>query len=190
MKAIQFRFDEQKAVAAATWFIQRAKGEMNYLALMKLLYLADREALVRFGHPITGDRVVAMKNGPVLSRIFDFVSQKKQNLPKSLWHSFIPRPMPFVFTVKLEKGAQIEALSKGEIALLDEIFSKFCGMTEWDLVEFTHQLPEWKKPKGKSAPISFEEVLKAAGASAKDIAAIAENAAVDTYLDNALAKVS
>ncbi len=73
---------------------------MNYLALMKLLCLVDREALIRFGRPVTGDPVVAMKHGPVLSRVYDLVSRKKQELAESEWHKFIPRPNAFVYTVR------------------------------------------------------------------------------------------
>jgi uncharacterized phage-associated protein len=74
---VRFTFNERKAIQAAGRLIQLAGGEMNYLALMKLLYLVDREALFHLGRPITGDKVVAMKHGPVLSRIFDLVSKKK-----------------------------------------------------------------------------------------------------------------
>src|SRR2546425_12624302 len=95
VKPIKFKFNERKAVQAAARLIAQSGGEMNYLALMKLLYLIDREALIRFGRPITGDKVVAMKHGPVLSRIYDLVSQKNQGAPESDWHKFIPRPDPY-----------------------------------------------------------------------------------------------
>jgi hypothetical protein len=100
MKAINFKFDERKAAQVAGRLISQGGGEMNYMALLKLLYLIDREALLRWGKTITGDKIVAMKHGPVLSRIFDLISQKKQGLPKSTWHNLIPRPSPYVYTVR------------------------------------------------------------------------------------------
>lgn len=39
----------------ASLFLEMAGGEMDYRKLMTLLYLADREALLRWGRPITGD---------------------------------------------------------------------------------------------------------------------------------------
>jgi len=42
---------------------------MKYLGLLKLLYLADRDALKEIERPITGDRYFSLKNGPVLSRV-------------------------------------------------------------------------------------------------------------------------
>ncbi len=47
---------------------------MSYMKLIKLLYLADREALARWGRPITTDTYVAMKHGPVLSYILNLIT--------------------------------------------------------------------------------------------------------------------
>ena len=162
---------------------------MNYLALMKLLYLADREALLRFGRPITGDRVVAMKHGPVLSRVYDLVSQKKQEAPGSEWHKFIPRPNAYVFTVRFSGVPDTGELSEAELALLDEIYAKFRGWDEWRLVAYTHALPEWSDPKGSSVTIPFEAILRGAKVPKKEIEAVAEDAAADLYMDSVLEQV-
>jgi uncharacterized phage-associated protein len=187
-KPIKFVFKEKKAVQTAAWLIAKSGGEINYLALMKLLYLIDREALLRFGQPITGDNVVAMKHGPVLSRIYDRVSHKKQSLPESYWHKFIPRPGPYRYTVKFSAAPATSALSEGELALIAKVFAKHSGKDEWELVEFTHNLPEWEDPKDTSLPIAFEDILKAGGASKETIAAIANEAEEDLLLSNLIAR--
>jgi len=46
---------------------------IDYLRLLKLLHIADREWLAETGESITGDRAYAMKYGPVLSSIYDLV---------------------------------------------------------------------------------------------------------------------
>jgi len=162
---------------------------MNYLALMKLLYLIDREALLRFGRPITGDKVVAMKHGPVLSRIYDLVSRKKQDLPPSDWHEFIPRPSAYVCTVKFAGVPDVTLLSEAEIALIDEVFAAHRGKSEWDLVEHTHQLPEWSDPGKTPATIPFEAILRAGKKSNAQIVAIAREASADRRMDQILAAV-
>ena len=189
VKSIKFKFNEQKAVQAAARLIQHSGGEMNYLALMKLLYLADREALLRFGRPITGDRLVAMKHGPVLSRVYDLVSQKKQEAPESEWHQFIPRPNAYVFTVRFSGVPDTGELSAAELALIDEVYARFRGWDEWRLVDHTHKLPEWRHPKGTPVTIPFEDILRGAGVSKRDIEAVAENAEADRCMDSALEKV-
>jgi uncharacterized phage-associated protein len=66
-------FNEAKATQAAARLLKLRGGSMSYIKLMKLLYLADREALIRWGRPITTDRYVSMDNGPVLSRIYNLI---------------------------------------------------------------------------------------------------------------------
>jgi hypothetical protein len=60
---IRFRFNAKKAAEAANRILKLSGGERNYMELVKLLCLADREALVRFESPITGDRVAALPHG-------------------------------------------------------------------------------------------------------------------------------
>jgi len=76
---IKFQFDERKATQAAAYLIQKNGGSMNYMALLKLLFLADRASLLKRGHPITGDQVFSMRHGLVLTHVLDRVSQKKQD---------------------------------------------------------------------------------------------------------------
>jgi uncharacterized phage-associated protein len=153
------------------------------------LYLVDREALLRFGRPVTGDRVVAMKHGPVLSRVYDLVSHRKQQLPTSEWHQFIPRPGRYVYTVRFSGVPETSSLSEAEVALIDEVCWRFQDKDEWELVDFAHTLPEWRDPGDTSAPIPYEDILRAAGASEEDVAAISENAAADSYMDSVIAQV-
>ena len=189
MKPIKFKFDERKAVQAAGRLMTQCGGEMNYLALIKLLYLVDPEALQRFGRPVTGDAVVAMKQGPVLSAIFDRVSQKKQTMPKSAWHNFIPRPAPYVDTVRFSGVAETGALSEAEVALIDETYARHRNLSEDDLVELTHQLSEWSDPGKSSKPIPFEAILRAGKKGEQEIKAIRHEAAADEFLDRTLAPV-
>jgi uncharacterized phage-associated protein len=187
MCTIKFKFNERRAVQAAARFVHHAGGEMNYLALMKLLYLADREALLRFGRPITGDRMVAMKHGPVLSRVYDLISKKKQQAPESDWHKFIPRPAPYVYTVTFSGVPETTELSEAELALVDEIYARFRGWSEWRLVGYTHTLPEWSDPGRTSKPIPFEAVLRAGKKGEDEIEAIRREAAADEFMDRVLA---
>ena len=57
-------FDERKAAEAAAFLLFMAGGKLPLIKLVKLLYLAERLSLQRYGEPLTGDRLVAMPNGP------------------------------------------------------------------------------------------------------------------------------
>lgn len=181
---IQFKFDERKAVQAAGRLINQSGGEMNYMALIKLLYLVDRAALLRWGKTVTGDSLVAMKCGMVLSNVFDRVSQKKQSLPNTPWHQVIPRPAPYVYTVRFSGLPDTSALSEAEVALIDETFAAHRHMDENDLVELTHQLPEWQDPGKSSQRVSYEEILAKAKKSPEEISGVAEESQADIALAN------
>ncbi|WP_409530306.1 Panacea domain-containing protein [Shinella sp.] len=53
---------------------------MGRFHALKTLYYADRAHLQRYGRPITGDRYIAMENGPVPSYAYNAV---KQQLPEA-----------------------------------------------------------------------------------------------------------
>lgn len=164
---------------------------MNYMALIKLLVLIDREALLRYGRTVTGDKMMAMKKGLVLSRVLDFVSQKKQEKPTSYWHNFIPRPGPYVYTVKYSGVSDVSALSEAEMALMGEIYAKYRDKTEWELVEVVHQLPEWKElsPEGTSIEVHFERIMQLAKKSDDEICGVAREAAIDRDMELVLSQV-
>ena len=67
-------FNERKAAQAAAYLLCKAGGSLNVLKLVKLMYLAERESLRRYGETITGDALVSMRNGPVLSATLDHIN--------------------------------------------------------------------------------------------------------------------
>jgi uncharacterized phage-associated protein len=64
----RFRFRPEKA-AEAIEVIARAKPGVTQYFVGKILYLADKAHFLDWGRPITFDRYVAMKHGPVPSAI-------------------------------------------------------------------------------------------------------------------------
>jgi len=65
---------------------------MSYLKLIKMLYFLDREALLRWGRPVTTDRYVSMANGPVVSRIYDLIREEPAPGTDPIWHHYISTP--------------------------------------------------------------------------------------------------
>ena len=54
--------------------LYRGGGSLPLIKLVKLLYLAERLSLQRYGEPITGDKLVSMPHGPVLSMTYDHIN--------------------------------------------------------------------------------------------------------------------
>ena len=67
-------FNERRTAQVAAFLLHRAGGSLPLIKLMKLMYLAERLSLQRYGEPLTGDRLVSMGHGPVLSRTYDHIN--------------------------------------------------------------------------------------------------------------------
>jgi uncharacterized phage-associated protein len=158
---VNFPLKIMKAIQAVG-VLFRADGvkRMNYMRLLKLLYLADRESYSDTGRPITGGIVVAMERGPVLEEVYDLIRGQHRSMP--LWDSFFRKKRYDL--VELAEP-DVGQLSKYEISKLQEITKKFEDMDEWELVQFTHTLPEWKQndPGKSSKTICLSDILTAVG---------------------------
>lgn len=175
-------FDVQKATQIAAYFIWKRGGQMSFLKLMRLMYLSEREFLVRYGERLTGDRMVSMKHGPVLSEIYDLFKISCQS-PE--WNDWIAGES--IFELSFKKMDQInpsdtlelfDCLSEAEKQLLDEIYSKYGNWTRWKICDLTHTkdcCPEWTDPNGSELPISLQSILIAHGKSKEDSEKIVEH---------------
>jgi uncharacterized phage-associated protein len=141
-------FNEVKATQAAARLLKNRGGRMSYMKLIKLLYLADREALGHWGRPITTDKYVFMDRGPVLSHVLDRINEGSAPNDPSFWAEHIKHSGDYC--VSLDKNPGDGKLSEAEDKVLDEIFEKFGKMTTWELVDYVHALPEWRNRNGSS----------------------------------------
>ena len=162
-------FDESKATQVAAAVIKRRGGKIHYLKLIKLLYLIDREALLRWGVPVTTDRYVSMDHGPVLSNIYKLIVEDKS---KPIWAKYISQPLGD-YEVELIDEPPTDRLSRAEEKLIEEVYGQFGYRNRWDLVDnVMHKLPEWSDPHGSSTPIHIRQILEAQGEGPEEIKAI------------------
>ena len=84
----QFEFHPEKSLAVASYLANRS-GETMY-TILKMVYLADRLHLEKYGRPITGDRFIAMAEGACPSKIYD--SMKVLRGEKN--HNYLPCTPP------------------------------------------------------------------------------------------------
>jgi len=147
---------------------------MSYLKLIKLLYLLDRTALDRWERPVTGDRYVSMKLGPVLSNVRDLIVWEQPGTAPDLWHQLIGNADNF--EVELKHRVEPDSLSQRELDLVGEIFQKFGHLDRWKLAEYTHTLPEWKDPENDNSacPLEYRDILKGLGKTPEEMTEICE----------------
>ncbi len=180
---ITFQFSERKAAQAAAFLVKRfAGGVIDRLALIKLLYYAEREFLGRYGRPIFGDRYYSLDHGPIVSRILDLIREDTSDPDNKdrYWHKYIRRgTYP---TVVLGEDPGEDDLAPVEIDTLNRVIDANKGKSAKQIEDESHQLPEYKNPNGSSLPISVEDILVALGKSSSDISRMAQDVGVRATL--------
>lgn len=157
-----FRFDSEKTLQAIGVLLAHSGSNKrdNYMRILKLLYMADRRSIGEMGRPITGDKFVAMKRGPVLTRTYNII--KEEDSESQVWAHYIAKKR---YDILLIQNPGIGKLSRYEIELLQTICEENQDLDEWAMVEKTHGFQEWKQnnPGESSKSIPLSDVLGALG---------------------------
>ncbi|MEK6752753.1 MAG: Panacea domain-containing protein [Chloroflexota bacterium] len=152
--------DTQKALEAIVYVSQKTNNLFN---VVKTLYFADKFHLENYGRLITGDRYIAMEDGPVPSGAYDLIKFVRGD--EFTYNSKIidAHPEKAIKVVRDGKETMVsplreydpDYLSESDIECLDksiELFAKMNTSKLWDIV---HQEEAYKKtPPNKTMPIS------------------------------------
>ncbi len=174
-------FSEEKVTHMASYLLLKRGGRMSYLKLLKLLYLAEREALAKWGESMSGDKFVSMPRGPVMSSTYDLIQSMGL-----IWNGFITSEANHELALKPEISEDdLDELSISEMKILDKIFEEFGAMSRWEIVDYTHDnCKEWQDPDGSSFPIKLEDILLAKGLSGEQTSLLLHQGREQTYLRN------
>jgi len=189
---MKFTFDEPKAAQAAGHLLRRHGDAMSMLLLMKLLYLSERDSLLKNGRPLTGADLYSLPFGPVPSQVYDLAKGAK--VKSASWQKMIQREGTGNDTrVVLLSDPGADRLSQFDIQVLDGIDEQFGNREPWALSFLTHDVnvcPEWKDPHGSSAPIRPEDIFRLWGVSKEEIDVLAREADSHWEFDQALARAA
>ncbi|MEH6789952.1 Panacea domain-containing protein [Parasphingorhabdus sp.] len=152
---------------------------LDVIKAIKLVYLADRESIAKFGAPILDERRSSMPHGPVNSQTYSHINGE-HDLDACGWSTFLEDCANHQLAVKAGIDEDdLDELSEADIQCLDAVWSKFGSMGKWVLRDWTHEkanVPEWEDPKGSSTPIPLERIMAMVGIdSPAEQAALVEN---------------
>ena len=170
-KGMQLPFNEVKTTQAASRFLQLAGGKLNYMVLIKLLYMLDRTTLLSWGRPVTGDEYYSMKLGPVLSETRELITEMPGD--RNYWSSYISAPNNYSVEAIKDPGA--DALSEAEEEIIQQVFTEYgrYNAKPFDLVELLHKkLPEWTEVTSGRVSLPYHDILKAGGLPEEQISIV------------------
>ena len=158
-------FNSEKSLQAVLYIANRVERK-DFHKIFKVLYIADREHLIKYGRPITGDTYIAMKDGPVPSKIDDIfkavrgdsyfakyadIAKFSELFSVHDWYFILPK-----------KEANLYYLSKTDIAELDDSIAKYGSMAWEELREKSHDYA-WHAT-AKDRPIAVADIMREDGA--------------------------
>lgn len=185
-------FNEKRTAQAAAFMLHRAGGRLPLLKLMKLMYLAERESLREFGEPISGDKLVSMPHGPVLSKTLDMMHGWGGDTPGG-WNTWVEDRAGHDLALRdpsmIRSPAQdLLELSSGDLDVLEAVWAQFGHMDKFELVALTHSsaCPEWEDPRGSSRPIPLNRLLQAVGYEGEALQSVHQHLKEQASLNTAL----
>lgn len=181
-------FNLKKNIQIIAYILSKNDNKINYTKLIKLLYLADRKSLELYNYPITGDIYFSMPQGPVLSKILDFIKQNSfiPKPDKEEWNTYFEIPYNDKHYLKIKNSAlplladllsdNNMELSDANIEILDEIDKTYKDKNYSEVINVIHDEEtypeiEWQEAKKYETSISLpiENILKALNKSEKEI---------------------
>lgn len=172
-KRITFRFEVKKLINALAFFAGEVR-DLDKLKAAKLLYLADKHHLIRYGRPILGDCYFRLDAGPVPSKSLDIM-----NSADDIIKANIPTPNRDTFISKLKttdhkyprfqqkEAPDLSVFSPSEIESLKETLLKYGKLSSSKLITLTHKDATWQETE-QNAEIDYRLFFKKTPSARKE----------------------
>jgi len=170
---------EDQRIKEVLLYILSKTGVVDYYHLMKILYLAERQHLAKWGEKITSDDYYALPHGPVPTRIYDSLKNVKEGKKGFLSDVIVvDKDSPNVTPLRTP---DMDYLSKSEIEALDNAIAKNIVKSFAELEQMTHD-EYYNKALVNGRRMSVEDIARSGGATEQMIEFIREQMAFDKVL--------
>lgn len=168
-RTIESQFDVDKAIAAVGYLVEKTGATMY--SIMKMMYLADKIHLERYGRFIAGDNYVAMSQGPVPSCTYNMIKHVRGEAlmrpgdeRACAYFSYAPDHQ-----IALRQPPDVDELSNSDVQCLEEVATIYRKVGPWAVRDLSHD-DAWESAWGSSI------FRRAKAMSAEQIARQFENA--------------
>lgn len=139
--------DTKTIIQALYYVLSKLKTTATKLKLVKMIYLADKCHLVKYGRTVTGDSYFAMEYGPVGSTLKDVLEFNEFTLSSEelKYASKLLEKASILDFIYKPADIDLDMLSDTDKEALDFVINNFGSWKPGQLVDFTHKYPEWKQ---------------------------------------------
>jgi len=146
---VRFDFDVEKAIAAVSHITSARLPGLTKGKICKLVFLADKLHLVRYGRPITGDDLYAMEHGPVPSQTLNLMNAFEAgaddpNVRRLAEFVALDRSFHYPHYASA-RTPDLDSLSPSDVKALDEVIQAHGQKTFRELRLLTHECDAYKK---------------------------------------------
>lgn len=148
---LKFSLDPEKAVNAIAFFSAKCP-DATKMKVCKLLYFSDKEHLLSYGRPITGDAYVRMEYGPTPSAGLNMM---RGRAPSRLTALFQQKIAVHGKGVRALSSPDLRVFSKSDLRVMEQVFEEYGRLTAAQLSKLSHKEPAWQKT-AENQLIDFE----------------------------------
>ncbi|MBS3770790.1 MAG: Panacea domain-containing protein [Bacteroidales bacterium] len=155
----------QETIHVLLYIIHKVGGQADFHKIFKILYFADKKHLANFGRFISGDKYIAMKDGPVPSIAYDILKALREegflsNFKKEMESYF---ELMSDYKVKAKREPDLDELSQSEIDCINESIEKNAELKFSRLKNKSHD-SAWKKVI-RDCEMNIKDIAEAEGAN-------------------------
>ena len=139
-------FDYKKATQTINYLASCTKSkQINIMRVLKLIWAADRYHIRKYGRTVLGDKYIAMRFGPVASKAKDLMERTiALQIDETKYRDqYIKRLNKY--TIESINKVDFDFFSETDIEALKFAAKEFGKIEKFNLSNFTHEYPEWKK---------------------------------------------
>lgn len=152
----------RKVAAATAILCDELAGTVDMFFAIKAIYLADRQMLIDYGTPITGDRYSSMPQGPILCATYDLMSGKYK-ADKTLQAEWSQAFSKNGNALAPRGPVDVDCVSPAEEAILRDKINLVMklGVDGVNVADWMHEnCPEWEfVVKGSSKALPLRRVI-------------------------------
>jgi len=137
-------FNYKKAVQALVFFSSFNGNTLNKMKAIKLIWLADRYHLRKYGRTITNDLYFALPFGPIPSTTRDILEFNNLNETERKYAEPYIQPY-YSYHYKTIHEIDEKVFSKTDLEALKLIQENYGHLNHFGLSDLSHTFPEWSK---------------------------------------------
>jgi hypothetical protein len=162
-------YNNQKIKEVVLYILSKA-GDTGYFRLMKTMFCADRQNLLRWGDQITNLDYYARKHGPVPTSVHDGLLSVYRGAPSEF--SDILTVKGNFMMVHPTREPNLEYLSETDKESIDRAISELKGKNRNEIETYLHESVYHRILNSEQKKYSHVDIVMSAGATEKQIAKV------------------